>query len=189
MKLIVGLGNPGNEYTNTRHNMGFMFIDEYLDKKFGEIIWKNKFNGLYFQCMINNEKVLFLKPLSFMNLSGTVVQKYINYFNINVNDILIISDDLDMNFCNFRLRDHGSSGGHNGLKNIELCVGTNNFKRLKIGISNQKEIDTKEYVLSKFSAEDIEKIKRLFINLNNVLDDFFVLNFNDLMNKYNKKNR
>ena len=92
MKLIVGLGNPGKEYENTRHNIGFMVIDNYLkNEKF-----KTKFNGMYLKKVINNEEVIFLKPLSYMNLSGEVVKKYVNYFKINLSDLLIISDDLDM---------------------------------------------------------------------------------------------
>ena len=189
MKLIVGLGNPGKEYTNTRHNVGFMFLDSFLNEKFGDVSWKNKFNGLCFQNIIGGEKVVFLKPLSFMNLSGTVIQKYLKYFDIKTDDVLVVSDDLDLEFGNFKLKDHGSSGGHNGLKSIEENLGTADYKRLKIGISNRKDIDTKDYVLGKFTDEDISKLKELFKYLSNVLDDYFVVSFSDLMNKYNKKNR
>ena len=114
MKLIVGLGNPGKEYENTRHNIGFMVIDNYLkNEKF-----KTKFNGMYLKKVINNEEVIFLKRLSYMNLSGEVVKKYVNYFKINLSDLLIISDDLDMPCFKIKLKYKGSSGGHNGLKNI-----------------------------------------------------------------------
>ena len=96
MKLIVGLGNPGKEYTNTRHNVGFNFVDYYLDSKSITDTWSKKFDGLYIQTSLNGEKVIFLKPQTYMNLSGNSVRKVMDYFNIEVNDILIISDDLDL---------------------------------------------------------------------------------------------
>ena len=189
MKLVVGLGNPGAEYNNTRHNTGFMFVDKYLESKFDDISWKNKFNGLYYKCNIDNESVIFLKPLCFMNLSGTVIKNFVDYFDIEISDILIVSDDLDLEFGNFKLRDRGSSGGHNGLKSIESSLNTADYKRLKIGISNCKEIDTKDYVLGKFTSEAKKELDKLFESLIDALDDYFKMDFSELMNKYNKKNR
>lgn len=188
MKLIVGLGNPGKEYENTRHNVGFYMLDEYVkNKKFG--IWKEKFNGLYLDVNVGKIKVIFLKPLSYMNLSGTVVKKYMDFYKIDVSDILIISDDLDLNIGNFKLKEKGSSGGHNGLKNIQENIKTDQYKRIKIGISNNKSIDTKDYVLSRFNSNDLETFKLLSVKINKVLDDYFEKNFSTLMNLYNKKNR
>lgn len=189
MKLIVGLGNPGNEYINTRHNVGFMFVDNYLNYKNINVCWKNKFNGLFFKCNINGDDVIFLKPQTFINLSGDSVRKVIDYYGINISDILIISDDLDLNIGNFKLKLTGSSGGHNGLKDIELKLGTKDFKRLKIGISNNKEINTKDYVLGKFSKEEICIINKLFNKLYIILDDYFKISFFQLMNNYNSKNK
>ncbi len=184
MKLIVGLGNPGKEYENTRHNIGFIFID-YFAKKNKVNIDKEKFNGLYAQTTINNEKVILLKPLSFMNLSGEVVRKYVDYFKISIDDILIINDDLDMDFGKVRLRPDGSSGGHNGLKNISLNLNTEKFKRLKFGISNNKLIDTKDYVLGKFSKDEKEVINNAKEKISNLLSDYLILDFDKLMCKYN----
>ena len=184
MKLIVGLGNPGKEYQNTRHNIGFRFIDNFASKN-NIKIEKEKFNGLYIQTIIGNESVILLKPLSYMNLSGEVVKKYVDYFKIKVEDILIINDDLDLNIAKIRLRRSGSSGGHNGLKNIEQCLNTNNFKRLKIGISNNKLIETKDYVLGSFSKEDEKKLLEINDIVNNILYDFLKLDFELLMSKYN----
>lgn len=182
MKLIVGLGNPGKEYENTRHNIGFMVIDNYLkNEKF-----KTKFNGMYLKKVINNEEVIFLKPLSYMNLSGEVVKKYVNYFKINLNDLLIISDDLDMPCFKIKLKYKGSSGGHNGLKNIIQNINTEEFKRLKIGISNNLNIDTKSYVLSKFNQEELEKLHKKFEITNNIINDFINLDFEKVMSKYNE---
>lgn len=189
MKLIVGLGNPGKEYENTRHNIGFSFLDFYLNKKNMNPIWKQKFNGLYYSCVINGEKVVFLKPQSFMNLSGTVVSQYVNFYKIDISDILVVSDDLDLNIGNFKLKDKGSCGGHNGLRNIEACIHSQDYKRLKIGISNDKSRETKDYVLGSFSKSDQEILNSLFGTLVNVIDDYFSLNFLSLMNRYNRKNR
>ena len=133
MKLIVGLGNPGKDYTNTRHNVGFNIIDKYL-KKNNYKVDKEKFNGKFTKISINGEDTILLEPLTYMNLSGDSVRKVMDYFNIEVDDILIISDDLDLSIGNFKLRPSGSSGGHNGLKSIESSLGTNSYKRLKIGI-------------------------------------------------------
>ncbi len=184
MKLIVGLGNPGKEYENTRHNIGFIFIDNFA-KSLGINIEKEKFNGLYTQITINNEKVILLKPLSFMNLSGEVVRRYVDFFKLDINDILIINDDLDLDFGRIRLRQSGSSGGHNGLKNIAQHLNTEKFKRLKIGISNDKAIDTKDYVLGKFNKEEQEKLDSLKEKINDILNDYLTIDFDKLMGKYN----
>lgn len=189
MKLIVGLGNPGKEYVNTRHNIGFRFIDFYVKKKELNDSWKSKFNGLYLKATILNENVIFLKPQSYMNLSGMVVKKFMDFFKISEEDILIISDDLDLSVGKFKLKSKGSSGGHNGLKDIERCIGTSIYKRLKIGISNNKSIDTKDYVLGNFSKDDQQVYDELFVILCSVLDDYFKMDFTELMNQYNRKNR
>ena len=188
MKLVVGLGNPGKDYEKTRHNTGFMMLDNYLEYRDNVLDWKKKFNGLYIKTNIDGENVIFLKPQSYMNLSGGVVKKYIDYFDIDIDDLLIISDDLDLNVSNYKLKNKGSSGGHNGLKDIEKAIGTSNYKRLKIGIGNS-DIDTRDYVTSNFSKSDKELIDKELNDLNKVLDDYFKLDFDKLMALYNKKNK
>lgn len=189
MKLIVGLGNPGKEYTNTRHNIGFRFIDFYLSYCGISDKWSNKFDGLYLQTTLFAEKVIFLKPQTYMNLSGNSVRKLMDYYNISIEDILVVSDDLDLMVGNYKLRPSGSSGGHNGLKSIESSIASTSYKRLKIGISNDKDIDTKDYVLGTISKSDNLIYEKVFQELCSVLDDYFHLPFSDLMNKYNHKNR
>ena len=189
MKLIIGLGNPGKEYDNTRHNIGFMFVDKYLEYKNINVNWSNKFDGLYFESNINGEKTIFLKPQTFMNLSGDSVRKVMDYFKISVDDILVINDDLDLNVGNFKLKSNGSCGGHNGLLDIEKKIGSQEYKRLKIGISKKSNVDTKDYVLGKFSSEEFNLLDELFNTLYLVIDDYFKIPFNDLMSKYNRKNR
>lgn len=186
MKLIIGLGNPGKEYEKTRHNIGFYMLDSYVDS-YGLDGWKNKFNGLYMETNLFGEKVIFLKPQSYMNLSGGVVRKFVDFYKINSNDILVISDDLDLNIGNFKLKDKGSSGGHNGLKDIEKNLGTQEYNRLKIGISNNKLIDTKDYVLGKFSKEESDELNKIYDNLKNVIDDFCNISLEMLKSKYNNK--
>lgn len=186
MKLIVGLGNPGKEYEYTRHNMGFFYIDYYADKN-NVSINKNKFNGLYVDFVKNGEKIILLKPQSYMNLSGEVIKKYVDYFHVDMRDILIICDDLDTAFGKFRLRATGSSGGHNGLKNIELHLHTRDYARLKIGISHEKDIDTKDYVLSRLDNESIKIMKKNADVICDIIDDFYQFDMEFLMSKYNRK--
>ena len=186
MKLVVGLGNKGREYENTRHNMGFMLVDRYLQYKNITDKFKEKFNAMYIETTINNEKVIFIKPMTYMNNSGIAVRSFVDFYKLNSEDVLVISDDLDLDLGKFRLRRNGSSGGHNGLKSIISHLGTDNFKRLRIGISNDKD-DVINYVLSKFSKKELNEIDIMFDTLVDVLDDYFVMDFTFLMSKYNRK--
>ena len=183
MKLIVGLGNPGKEYENTRHNIGFMSVDKIIHEN--NLTEKEKFNGKYYEYNINNEKIIILKPQNYINLSGQVINKFVNYFKIDTNDILIIHDDLDLPVGKIKLRMSGGSGGHNGLKDIENCLKTKNYKRVKVGISNNKNIDTKDYVLGRFNSEDKKIIDNSINTISNIINDFPYLTFENLMNKYN----
>lgn len=184
MKLIVGLGNPGNEYNNTRHNIGFMCIDS-IANYFNVKLDSKKFTGEYTQFNFNGEKVMLLKPLKYMNLSGEVIRDFVKFFKIDIGDILVICDDLDTPVGTYRLRYKGSSGGHNGLKDIERNLSTNEYKRIKIGISNNKKIDTKDYVLGKFSKEEMSKIDPIIEKIPVMIEDFLKIPFDNLMNKYN----
>ena len=171
MKLIIGLGNPSKEYENTRHNIGFMYLDHYAETN-NFSITKEKFNGNYWEIKVNDEKIIFLKPLSYMNLSGTVVRKYIDYYKIDLKDILVIQDDLDMSLGRIKIKFGGSSGGHNGIKNIIENVSSEKFMRLKIGISKNNNYDTKDYVLGKFNKEERLIIDNKKHIVNCIIDDF-----------------
>lgn len=186
MKLIVGLGNIGKQYECTRHNIGFMAIDKCIEK-YNIDMSRHKFNGNYGEVNINGEKIIFLKPEKYMNLSGEVIRDFVKFYKISIEDILIISDDMDLSLGNFKLKYKGSSGGHNGLKNIELHLGTQEYKRLKIGISHNKQMDTKDYVLSKFGVSDIEVLKPIFDMIPDIIKDFITIPFDNVMNKYNHK--
>lgn len=184
MKLVVGLGNPGREYDNTRHNVGFMAIDRIVSA-LGLSFDRNKFNGSYCTGIISGEKIIFLKPLEYMNLSGNVIRRFIDFFDISFSDILIIHDDLDMDVGRIKLRPRGGSGGHNGLKNIESNLGTQEYSRVKIGISNNKKYDTKDYVLGKFSKDELDIMNKTFDMIPDLFNDYLSMNFDKLMNKYN----
>lgn len=186
MKLIVGLGNPGKEYENTRHNIGFQTIDKFA-QKLDVSIMKSKYNGLYIDTSIDGEKVILLKPQSYINLSGEVIRKFVDFYKISIDDILIIHDDLDLTVGTYKIKQKGSSGGHNGLKNIELHLGTQEYKRIKIGISNNKTMDTKDYVLGRLSKEEQDMLETVENAVLAILNDYFKVSFSELMSKYNHR--
>lgn len=183
-KLIVGLGNPGKEYERTRHNIGFMVLDDFansLSLNFD----KNKFSGIYTDYIQSGEKIILLKPQKYMNLSGEVIRDFVHYFDIKLENILIISDDINLPLGKFRIRGKGSSGGHNGLKNIELHLHTNEYKRLRFGVSNNDNTELKDYVLGKFSKNDLELIEKKYIETRKILKEIFDDSLESIMCKYN----
>lgn len=188
MKLVVGLGNPGSEYENTRHNVGFEVLDYIAELNGYKFTLEKKFNALSTCININGEKVIIVKPLSFMNLSGNVVGKYAKYYDIMPEDILVIHDDLDMEFGKIRIVYDSSSGGHNGIKNIIENIGTKEFTRLKIGISNNKSIDTKDYVLGRFGKEDRNILNNTYEKVKDIINDFINYDCDKLKQIYNSKN-
>ena len=183
-KLIVGLGNPGKEYEKTRHNIGFMVIDDYASS-LGKTFDKQKFSGLYTEYIQNGEKIILLKPQKYMNLSGEVVRDFVHYFDIDTENVLIISDDINLPIGKLRFRAKGSAGGHNGLKNIELHLHTNEYKRLRFGVSNNNEVDMRDFVLGKFSKSDLETINEKYKITRNFLNEVFNNTIDNLMCKYN----
>ena len=184
MKMIVGLGNPGDEYKNTRHNIGFMVIDSYA-KKYNINDFKEKFNGLYSKVITNDDSFVLLKPLSYMNLSGTVIKKFASFYKIKPNDIFVIQDDLDLPVGKIKIKYKGSSGGHNGIRNIIENLKTEEFPRFKIGISKSDNISYRDYVVGKISSDDMKKIKSILTFSPDVIDDFLKLDIEKVMSKYN----
>ena len=182
MKLIVGLGNPGKEYEKTRHNVGFMAVDTFSNSN--NLVFKRKFNSFYVETVINDEKILLLKPQTFMNLSGAAVLEFKNYFDIKIGDILVFYDDVNFEVGNFKIKKSGSSGGHNGMNDIINKLKTQDIKRVKIGISKNKSV-LKDYVLSNFNSKDLEKLNNVFKITNNIIKDFTNMDFEKVMSKYN----
>ena len=178
MKLIVGLGNPGDEYKKTRHNIGFMIVDEYL----GDIKYKEKYNGLYYISEINGEKVLFLKPQTYMNNSGICVRKFVDFYKIKHCDIMVVQDDLDLDLGIIKYKINSSSGGHNGIKSIIENLNGNDFFRMKVGISKNNN-DIIDYVLGNMNNSEISKIS--FEKAKKSIEDFIIYDYNYVMNKFN----
>jgi len=157
MKLIIGLGNPGKNYQNTKHNIGFLTIDQMLDDLKNEINFstKSKFNAVLYEGRWGQEKVVLVKPLTYMNLSGEAVKPILDWYKCSIDDLVVIYDDLDLPLGKIRLRERGSSGGHNGIKSIIYHLDTDQFKRVKIGIDRSKVISVVDYVLTSFKKEEI----------------------------------
>lgn len=183
MKLIVGLGNPGQEYERTRHNVGFMVLDSFL----GNVSWQQKFNGLFYKTIMDGEQVIFLKPTTYMNNSGQSVVQFANYFHIAVTDILIIHDDLDLPLGTYKLKRNSSSGGHNGLKSIISCLNSEAFLRLKVGVTYQRGDNTIDYVLGKFSKKEFELLKQNFNIYEAIIHSFIQNNVEETLMHYSKK--
>jgi len=152
--VIVGLGNPGKEYEGTRHNTGFMVLDA-LAEKYGIGIKKAKCKALLGQGEIEEEKVLLVKPQTYMNLSGQAVEEVLHFYKEDIENLVVVFDDIDLPVGKLRVKERGSAGTHNGMKSIVSCVGTTEFKRVKVGIGKQRPgEDLANYVLGRFSQED-----------------------------------
>ena len=186
MKLIVGLGNPGKEYEKTRHNMGFMVIDEFADMASVDLD-RSMFKGIYGVCKDDRfpEPLILAKPETFMNLSGEFVRPLMDYFKIDVEDVLIIYDDMAIAPGKIRLRPSGSSGSHNGMKSIIANLKTENIKRLRVGIGEPKHTGV-DWVLGKIGPDDAEPIAESIHNAALAIRDYLLHDWNYAMNHYNK---
>ncbi len=186
MKLIVGLGNPGKKYEGTRHNMGFMVIDAFsLISKID--VDKELFNGLLGRGKIFDEDVFLFKPTTYMNLSGTAVIQIVNYFKINLEDIVVIYDDMALPPGVIRLRESGSSGGQKGMQNIIDLLKSDQIKRIRIGIGEPK-YDGIDHVLGKPYDEEKQLIDYAINRASNALKEILKSNFKKAMSLYNSDN-
>lgn len=158
MFLIVGLGNIGKEYENTRHNIGFMILDKFCTK-FNIDLNKSNSTSNYGMGFINGKKVICAKPTTYMNLSGGAILDLLNYYKINIENILVIYDDISLDLSKIRIREKGSHGGHNGIKDIINKLNTEKFKRIRVGIGENKNIELANYVLSKFKKDELELLE------------------------------
>lgn len=178
MKCIIGLGNIGKEYENTRHNTGFIILDKFAVENNIEISKKMK-KSMFGEGTICGKKVILVKPTTYMNLSGEALREIVDWYKISMEDVCIIYDDIDLKFGNVRFREKGSAGSHNGMKNIILHSGTESISRLRVGIESREEdkpIPLMNYVLSKFSKEEIEL-------LNNDIYDLAIQNIINFLTK------
>lgn len=185
MKLIVGLGNPGTTYQQTRHNIGFIMIDKLLSEFKTSIKVQSKFEAATAEFIHSSEKVILVKPLTFMNLSGNAVSKLVQFYKIPIENILIVSDDMDLPLGKIRMRESGSHGGQNGLRNIIEHFGTN-FKRMRIGIGKSELTDKADYVLGKLSKAELDVLMPTFDKAYFAIKEWIETNdFNKVMTKYN----
>ena len=188
MKLIIGLGNPGQQYESTRHNAGFIAIDAFAKKNNVEFNLEPKFKGALATINQNGEKTLLLKPMTYMNLSGESVIAVMNYYKIDVEDIIVISDDLDSPLGRIRLRNHGSSGGHNGHKSIVNHIHTEAYKRIKIGIGRDSNIPVVDWVLKKMNEDELAIMNQAADKISNALEEFVKgVDFMRISSKYSEK--
>ena len=183
MFLIVGLGNPGREYENTRHNIGFAAID-IIAEKYNIDVNRTKFKGEYGEGFINGNKVILLKPYTFMNLSGESVREAIDFYKLTEEEVLIIYDDISLEVGRLRIREKGSAGGHNGIKSIINHMGTDVFTRIKIGVGAPKG-DLVNHVLGKFSQEEVMILKQTLDVVAKATEDIIANGAKDAMNKFN----
>ena len=185
MKLVIGLGNIGEKYCFTRHNAGFMVLDKLAVDN--EITFKEekKLKCFMSKIKLNGEDVILAKPTTFMNLSGESAIAIINYYKIDIKDVLIIFDDLALDLGKLRFRSNGSDGGHNGIKSIIKHLGTKDFARLKIGIGPQPPIPAESFVLQNFTKEQLSILKEVLKITETAIKDYFSEGIEKAQNKYN----
>ena len=190
MFLIAGLGNPGRQYEKTRHNMGFDTLDELIDRHRipqGGIAHK----AMYGKGMIAGEKVLAVKPLTYMNLSGESLREWVNYYKLDPEtEMIVIYDDIDLDPGQIRIRKKGSAGGHNGIKSIIAQLGTQNFYRIKVGVgAKPRGWDLADYVLGRFSSDERIAVDKAICDAADAVEMILRDGIESAMNHYNRKNK
>lgn len=188
MYIIAGLGNPGKQYENTRHNIGYQVIEALADKH-GIRVLESKFKGLIGKGMIGSEKVILVKPLTYMNLSGECIGEAVNYFKIDETaELIVVADDISLDVGHIRMRKKGSAGGHNGLKNIIAHLGHEEFIRIKMGVGDKPSgYDLADYVLGHFSKEETQILEESKKNAVLAIETILTDGIDKAMNLYNTK--
>ena len=186
MYLVVGLGNPGRDYVGTRHNIGFEAADA-ICAKYDIKLNKEKFRAVFGEGYIGGDKVIVTKPQTFMNLSGESVREIRDWYKIEDENIIVIYDDISLPIGKLRIREKGSAGGHNGIKNIIYQIGTDIFPRIKIGIGapEHSDYDIKDYVLGRFSDEEVKILIQSVIRAAEAVEELIVRGSKSAMNKFN----
>lgn len=184
-KLIVGLGNPGLQYEMTKHNIGWLALDQL--SFYDRLIWKDKFKAKYAQHTVDGETVIFLKPQTFMNLSGESVVAASQFFKIDLQDILVIHDELDLPFGTLSLKNGGGLAGHNGLKSIAGLMGNNGFMRLRMGIGRPVHGSVSSWVLSGFPSDQEAFLPDFLVGGASAIESFIKKGFNKAASEFSKK--
>ena len=187
MYLIAGLGNPGTQYEMTRHNIGFEVID-YIADKYNVKVKKLKYKSLFADTVIGGEKVLLVKPQTYMNLSGEAIRDFAHFYKIPVENIIIISDDINFTAGRMRIREKGSAGGHNGLKSIIYQLNSDNFPRIKMGVDSplREKMDLADFVLARFGKEEIPVLEDAIVRCSKAVEEIIKNGCQSAMNKYNR---
>jgi len=178
MRLIVGLGNPGKKYKSNRHNVGFLFLDSFLERE--NLRFKKRIKYDY----LIQDNLIFIKPKTYMNRSGDAVTSVKTKYSVD--EIVVIVDDIHLPIGEIRIRKSGGNGGHNGLRSISESLGTNDFTRIRIGVGSPEETELSDYVLSDFSKKDIETINIVFDLLNELLDCYKNEDLESMINQYSR---
>ncbi len=186
MHVIVGIGNPGSRYKNNRHNVGFQFLDYFADRK--KLAFKaSKFDYYYSEGETSGNPFVLIKPVTYVNLSGVAVLNYVNNFNINVKDLLIVLDDVNLQTASIRIRKSGGDGGHNGLKSIIYHLNSNQFPRLRIGVGNDFKIgQLSDYVLTDFSENELLKLSKSFDLSIQLIENFVTDGYDKMLNTFSR---
>ena len=185
MKLILGLGNIGDKYLYTRHNVGFMIVDYLALNNSVDFRENSKLKSILSKCIINGRDMLLVKPTTYMNLSGEALRAVMDYYKISVEDIIVVYDDISLELGKIRFRASGSDGGHNGIKSVIQHLGTNKFMRLKVGIGPQPNIPSEAYVLQNFPKEQLEDLKSVIKTSTEAILYSFDNGIDNAQNKYN----
>ena len=184
MYVIVGLGNPGKKYDLTRHNVGFDVIDR-LSRRHNISVNKIKYKALVGEGVIKGEKVLLVKPQTYMNLSGETVQSICNYFQVPMEKLIVIYDDVDTDFAKLRIRKKGSAGTHNGMRNIIYLIQKDDFPRVRIGIGKSNHLPLRDFVLQKFSKDEMIEMDGALDNAASAVETIMSDGIEIAMNRYN----
>lgn len=185
MYVIVGLGNPGKQYENTRHNVGFNVID-ILAKEYDISVTKIKHKALIGEGRVGSEKILLVKPQTYMNLSGETLIDIYKYYKVDLSNIIVVYDDIDLDVGKIRIRKKGSGGTHNGMRSITKCLGSNDFPRVRVGVSKPMQgQDLADFVLSRFRKEEADSINEGLEKTCRAIDCIIRENIDMSMNKYN----
>jgi len=187
VRLVVGLGNPGREYEKTRHNAGFMAVD-HIAQTFSISLDKSKFNTVFGKGLIEGVDVILAKPMAFMNKSGPPVQNLAGYFKILSKDMLVIHDDIDLDFGRIKIIEKGGHGGHNGVRSLMDAFGVGDFPRIRIGIGRSGTgADVTDHVLGKYSADESKTLGQIITGARDAVVTILCKGIKDGMNRFNKK--
>jgi len=186
MYVIAGLGNPGKEYVGTRHNVGFDTI-ECLAQKYNVNLNKLKFNSVYGETNINGEKVMLVKPVTYMNRSGIAIAEILKFYKIPIDNLIIIYDDIDIPVGALRIRPNGSSGTHNGMKSIINQIQNDKFPRVRIGIGRNPDMDLADYVLQRFNKDERVKVDEIIKLASEAAEEIILRSLDSSMQKFNIK--